>query len=358
MDPVTHGISSWVLSRAGCNRISPRATTILVTAGVLPDLDLLSVFAGPAAYLRFHHTLSHSLLSSLVLAFAIAGAFCLRERHSARGPVSHVGSPPRTPKRQSQKAAQPLSFQQAFALSAIGVAVHILLDVCGTGGVRLLWPFNSRFTSWDLLPPIDPVIQLLLLAGIALPGLMRLVGDEIGERRRGLPPVRGAALALIVVCVYIGFRADLHSRAVNLLLSYNYHGNVPTIAGAFPEGNSPFSWRGVASTQNTIEVAGISLSSGEEFNPANTIANFKPDPSPALSAAQQATVSREFLPVARFPIANIETTDTGYQFTMHDLRFPEDSADPGNLRAVVNLNFENQIVSQELVRAGSWLSWL
>ncbi len=253
---------------------------------------------------------------------------------------------------------EPISLQSALALSASGVALHVLLDVCGTDGVRLLWPFNGHFYSWDLLPFIDPIIQFLLLAGIALPSLVRLVSDEIGERRRARPPIRGAVLALICMAAYIGLRADLHSRAVNLLLSHDYHGNIPTIAGAFPEGNSPFSWRGVASTQNTIEVADLLLAGGEPFKADNTVTNFKPDPSAALSAAQQAKVSREFLVAARFPIANIETTDTGYQFTMHDLRFPEDSADPLNLRAVVNLNFENQVISQALVRQSSWLSWL
>jgi membrane-bound metal-dependent hydrolase YbcI (DUF457 family) len=349
VDPVTHGISSWVISRAGCNRISPRdATAILIVAGVLPDLDLLSIFAGPATYLRIHHTVTHSLLGSLVLAATIAAVFCLLERRKGNDSGA----------RAARRNEAPISFKSALALSAIGVAIHILLDACGTDGVRLLWPFGGHFTSWDLLPPIDPVIQLLLLAGVALPSLVKLISEEIGERRRGSPPIRGAVIALVAVAAYIGLRADLHSRAVNLLLSHDYRGNTPTLAGAFPKGNSPFNWRGVASTQNTIEVADISLVGDESFNAENTTTDFKPEPSPMLDAGQQARVSREFLSVARFPIANIETTDTGYQFTMHDLRFPEDSADPSNLRAVVNLNFENQVVTQSLVRQSSWLSWL
>jgi inner membrane protein len=359
MDPVTHGLSSWLVSRAGANRISPYATTILIVAGLLPDLDMLSLFGGPQAYLRFHHTLTHSLLGALVLALIIGGAFYLLDRRPASGSgrrafneyTAHV-----QPARPAGNAERSISFQSAFILSIIGVSLHVLLDFCGTDGVRMLWPFSGRFYSWDLLPFIDPIIQFLLLAGIALPSLMRLVSDEIGERRRARPPIRGAVIALIFVAAYIGLRADLHSRAVNLLLSHDYHGNVPTIDGAFPQGNSPFSWRGVASTENTIEVADISLAGGEPFNAENTVTNFKPDPSATLSAAQQAKISREFLAAARFPIANIETTDTGYQFTMHDLRFPEDSADPMNLRAVVNLNFENQVVSQALVRQASWLS--
>jgi inner membrane protein len=345
MDPVTHGLSSWLVSRAGGNRISPHATTILVAGGLLPDLDMLSVFAGPQAYLRFHHTLTHSLLGAASLALIIAAAFYLLDRRSR----DNFGAT------RSGRKEEPISFQSAVALSAIGVGVHVLLDICGTDGVRLLWPLSGHFYSWDLLPFIDPIIQFLLLAGIALPSLVRLVSDEIGERRRAKPPIRGAVIALLLVAAYIGLRADLHSRTVNLLLSHDYHGNIPTIAGAFPEGNSPFSWRGVASTQNTIEVADLSLAGGEPFDADNTVTNFKPDPSAALGAAQQAKVSREFLAAARFPIANIETIDTGYEFTMHDLRFPEDSADPLNLRAVIYLNFENQVVSQTLVRQASWL---
>jgi inner membrane protein len=361
MDPVTHGLSSWLVSRAGGNRISPHATTILIVAGLLPDLDMLSFFAGPPAYLRLHHTLTHSLVGGVLLALVIAAAFYLLDRRPGSGSARHAFDEHTAHARTAHPAGnaeQPISFKGALILSLIGVGLHVLLDFCGTDGVRLLWPFSGHFYSWDLLPFIDPIIQFLLLAGIALPALVRLVSDEIGERRRARPPIRGAVIALVFVAAYIGLRADFHSRAVNLLLSHDYHGNVPTIAGAFPEGNSPFSWRGVASTQNTIEVADMSLVGGEPFNAENTVTNFKPDPSATLSAAQQAKVSREFLAVARFPIANIETIDTGYQFTMHDLRFPEDSADPSNLRAVVNLNFENQIVSQAIVRQSSWLSWL
>ena len=337
MDPLTHAAFSWTLSRAGCNRISPRATPVLIVAGLIADLDLCSFFGGPEAYLRWNHALTHSILGATVLTFAVAGIFW------ASG---------------SRADGNAIPFRVALLLSAIGMAGHIVLDICTTDGVRLLWPFRQSSIAWDLLGSIDPWILLILLAGVALPSLVRMVGDEIGARRKGPAPIRGAVIALVLVAAYIAVRADYHDRAVNSLMSHDYHGAVPLLAGAFPEGSLPFDWRGVVSTENTIEVVDVPVGPGGDFNALRAEEQFKPGSSPALTAAQEARVTRLFLAGARFPLATMEHTDTGYTFIARDLRFEEDSRNPANVEVEVTLDFEARATSQKLHWTTSPLPWL
>jgi len=337
MDPLTHAAFSWTLSRAGCNRISARATPVLIAAGLVADLDLFSFLGGPEAYLRWNHALTHSILGAVLLAFVVALLFWMAGR---------------------RPGGKAIPFRQVLVLSAIGMAGHLLLDICGTDGVRLLWPFSQSFIALDLLGPIDPWILFILLAGVALPSLFRMVGDEIGSRRKGPAPVRGAVIALVLVAAYIGVRVDFHGRAVNILVSHDYHGAVPILAGAYPTGSLPFDWRGVVSTENTMEVLDVPVGPGGDFNALLAEEQFKPGASPALAAAQDARITRLFLAGARFPLATMEHTDTGYTFIARDLRFEEDSRNPANVEAVVTLDFEARVTSQTLRWTTSPLPWL
>ncbi len=336
MDPLTHAVTSWALSRAGCNRIAKRATAVLITAALVPDFDLLSIFGGPKTYLRLNHALTHSVLSAAMLVFVVAFIFWAIARKSAK---------------------EPIAFVQALQLAGIGVAAHLLLDVCGIDGVRLLWPFSGHSISWDLLPSLDPWILIILLAGISLPSLFRLVGDEIGARRKGPAPIRGALISLLVMLAYIGVRVDLHERAVGTLMTYDYHGGVALQAGAFPDGSSPLEWRGVVSTENTMEIVEVPFGPAGDFNAGRSVTEFKPGSSAALSEAQNAPAARLFLATARFPLATVEHTDTGYLFIVRDLRFPENSQDPSNMAARVTLDFENRVTSDKLAWTTTPIPW-
>jgi hypothetical protein len=141
------------------------------------------------------------------------------------------------------------------------------------------------------------------------------------------------------------------------LMSHDYHGAVPTLAGAFPTGSLPFDWRGVVSTENTIEVVDVPVGPGGDFNALRAEEQFKPGSSPALAAAQEARVTKLFLVRARFPLATVEHTDTGFNFIARDLRFAEDSRNPANVEAVVTLDFEARVTSQTLRWTTPPLPW-
>ena len=107
-----------------------------------------------------------------------------------------------------------------------------------------------------------------------------------------------------------------------------------------------------------MEVLDVPVGPGGDFNALLAEEQFKPGASPALAAAQDARITRLFLAGARFPLATMEHTDTGYTFIARDLRFEEDSRNPANVEAVVTLDFEARVTSQTLRWTTSPLPWL
>lgn len=170
MDPGTHGLASYTLSRAILPRGSKMAVVAVVLSGTLADLDGLSRFAGPAAYLNLHRTAAHSLLATLLLAALLAGScsFLFLRKPDRHFPMSKL-----------------------FAAAWLAALLHLALDLCQSEGVALFWPFRDARYALDWLASIDLWILAILLAGILLPVLFGLVTEEIGARSK----VRAAVLA-------------------------------------------------------------------------------------------------------------------------------------------------------------------
>jgi membrane-bound metal-dependent hydrolase YbcI (DUF457 family) len=327
MDPVTHGLVAATLDRAGLRAISPSAMLILIVSGMAPDLDLLSYAGGAGTYFHFHYAVLHSILGGAVLAFAIAAFFCV----ASRG-------------RQHQR----LRFARVLLLCFVGASMHVLLDCLGADGVQLFWPFQERWFSLDLLPHIDPWILAVLIACLLLPALLRLVSEEIGERKKKSAVSKSAVAALILVALYIGERAVLHRHAIETLMAHDYHGAAPLDAGAFPDSVSLLVWRGVAATENTIEQIDVPIGSSNEFRPDSSVTIYKPEDSLALDVAQRTRLAQEFLGYARFPLAELQTIPNGVLVTIRDVRFPADSDALENLRAVIELDGELHLRSEEI----------
>jgi inner membrane protein len=309
---------------------------MIVVCGVAPDLDYASYFCSAATFLRFHRTVLHSIAGAALMACAIAGAFCWLDR-----------------KRPRDGSLAPLGFAAAFAACCAGAALHVALDLSCSGGVQLFWPFRAGWFSWDIAPWFDPWILAILIAGLLLPHLFRLINEEIGEQKKG-PVGRGAAIAtLVLLAAYLGARANLHGRAMGLLLSREYHGREPLSAGAFPTALSPWDWRGVISTDNTIEEVDVSLAPGADFDPDESLTHYKPEDSPALEAGQQTAAARRFLGYARFPLASVSRIEDGYRFELRDLRFPASDTSAENMIVRVDFDSSLRAVRQEIRFASS-----
>jgi len=312
---------------------------MMVVAGVAPDLDYASYFAGAGAFLRLHRTLLHSIPAAALLSCAVAGAFLLLANKKRA--------------KDSLKQAAPLTFATALTACAVAAAGHILLDLASGEGMQLLWPFRVHWTAGGLVANFDPWVLVLLLAGLLIPQLFRLVGDEIGARKKGVQSAGAAIFTLLLLAVYFGSRADLHSRATGLLLSSEYHGREPLAAGAFPSSVNPLDWRGVVATDNTVEEVDVPLGPRADFRPDASLTRYKPQESPALDAAEKTSAAQSFLKYAEFPLASVSRHEDGYRFELRDARFPDSDASPANIVVRVDLNGSYHVTRQEFRYANS-----
>jgi membrane-bound metal-dependent hydrolase YbcI (DUF457 family) len=334
MELLTFLLMSVALARVAGARLPRFGMAMLVASGIAADLDFVSYFFGPSAFLRFHRTVLHSLAGSLVMCCVIAAAFCLLDRTGKKD--------------NSESGLARLTFGVALVVCVAGAAAHIVLDLAGGIGARLWWPFHDGWQSLDLLPNFDVWILLLLGCGLALPYLGRLVSQEIGERRTAAPGRTAAIITLVVIVLYIGGRGILHSRAMDLLRSRDYHGQPPQNAGAFASSSDPFAWRGLVSTPVAIEELNVSMLPGAGFDPDRAISHYKPDQSAAIGAAQNTGDGEEFLNYARFPLAATEPLDTGFEVTLRDLRFPARDTSIEDVMLDVRLDANSQIIQQQL----------
>lgn len=144
MNPIVHGELSWLAAQ----RLAARRDRLIVTlAGLSPDVDGLSILGGEEAYARYHHVLTHGLLSALVCA-GLCAAFAVNRRAVA-------------------------------LLAFFAFHLHLLCDFVGSGpgwGLFYLWPLRTDewlwSGQWNLASWQNSVIGLavtLLVLGCAVP---------------------------------------------------------------------------------------------------------------------------------------------------------------------------------------------
>jgi membrane-bound metal-dependent hydrolase YbcI (DUF457 family) len=334
VEPVTHALTSLAIARTAQKRLPRFGTAMIVAAGVAADLDFASYVGGPAAFLRFHRTVLHSLLGSAVMACTIAWIFLVAAKRIPQKPASPSMSLPS------------LKFSTAIVFCSIGAAGHLLLDVASGVGVQLLWPFHSGWFAWDLLTNLDPLILVGSIAGLLLPLLFRLISDEIGDRRKKPTGVAAAIVTLFLLFAYIGARNIFRVQTTDLLLSREFHNREALSGASFPYSTTPFEWRGIVTTDNTVELVDVPIGDEKDFDPDRSVTRYKPDGSLALEKVQSTAAAEQFLKYARFPIANAARIEEGYRIEIHDLRFAPDDTSLDNIFIRVDLDSSLRITSQ------------
>lgn len=273
-----------MLARAGLDRYTPRAVWILVLAANAPDIDVVSAFGGSLNYLHYHRHLTHSLAALPVLPLVCV----LAVRLVSRKPVNWWG---------------------AYGIALVGVASHLLLDLTNVYGVRLLLPFSARWFRLDITAVIDFWIWGALLVALFAPMLSRLVNSEIGAAgpERGGGARRGFAIfALSFLVVYDGARYVAHARALETLDSRIYSGSAPLRVAALPTEN-PLRWTGLVETFDGFSFEDVDLLG--EFDPTTGRMFYRPEPSPALEAAERDPVFQQYLRFAQFPYWQLTPAD-------------------------------------------------
>jgi membrane-bound metal-dependent hydrolase YbcI (DUF457 family) len=327
MDLLTHALASYTLKRAAFPRVPRLVTLAILLAGTLADLDLLSAYISPSAFLTWYRTYTHSLLFAFLLAPLVTLPFFLRNRRSPENKIL------------------PLTILKPALAAAI---LHLLMDTCQSAGVELLWPFSTRRFALDWIAHLDLWIIAILLAGILLPMLSGLVTEEIGAKSKGPRGRIGASLALATLLLYAVARFTFHGSAVATLESQKYRGERPRRVAAFPESGSPFRWHGIIETDSALHDIEVSVGPAAGFDAESAVATYKPESSPALDAARNSAVARRFLSSARFPKASVEKTLEGFHVLLRDFPFTREATSGPHVQAIIDTDPSGKILSQKL----------
>ena len=326
MDPLTHGLASFAVTRAVLPKASRTTLVAAIFAGVAADVDQLSVYAGPGAYLEWHRTAAHSLVGVLVIVAVALGVAFLAGRGNSKAD----------------------SLPAVLLAVFLACALHLGMDLTQNESVQLLWPFGTQRYSANWVAHFDLWILLMLLAGTLLPQLLALVTEEIGAKSKGPRGRVGAMIALLAVFVYVGGRVVLHGDAVAMMEARTYRGELPRHVAAFAESDSPLHWRGLVETERAFHDLDLNVGPGSSFSPDAGVVSYKPESSAPLDAARQTESVRRFLQAAKFPRASVEKTSGGYQVQLRDLSQSAEMRAGRAVIAVVQTDSNGKILDDEL----------
>ena len=190
--------------------ISKEARRLFLATGVIasnfPDLDILytGVSPPPLGYLLHHRGHTHTVVGLIAQALLIA-LVCFAP--PLRRAIRAAGSP------------------RFWALVAVSLAGHLVLDSWNTYGVHPFWPLDSRWYYGDAIFIFEPWLWLFLGVAAAFNARRR------GFGRARFPPRRGRRVRLS--------RARCSSRACSAWPALRAAG--PALCSA-PSARSSRSW--------------------------------------------------------------------------------------------------------------------
>jgi membrane-bound metal-dependent hydrolase YbcI (DUF457 family) len=326
---------AWILARGFFSRRGRDVTVGMILAGTLADVDGISAWFGPRAYLIWHRTYTHSLVGTLLV--VIIGTFVALRLDG---------------KKTDDKAESSRDWNSTGGIvfaTAVAAIAHLLMELCQSEGVTLLWPLTSRRFAADLLPGIDPWILALLILGMLVPELFRLVSTEIGEKSKIPRGRNGARVAAALLIIYVGARYLLHTSAMAELDAHAYKTESPRKVGAFADALSIFNWHGVVETQSMMCTVEAVVGPGRPFDPESAYCQHKPEESTALELAQKTEAAQEFLRVARFPKATVEKNQDGYEILIRGVQNEGESELRQRVAARILLNDMPRVIEDELI---------
>lgn len=229
MDTLTHALSGALAARlTAARRDSPPAIPLWqryavgMAAAAFPDIDFVILFVSPLQYLMHHRGVTHSLLLlplwAVLLAWLAARIF--RNR---------------------------LGFRPYLAISAIGIALHILGDLITSFGTMVFAPLSDLRVAWNLTFIIDLWASGIIVAGLAA---------SLAWRRSRIP----AVLAGAVLAAYVGFQWFERNEAVRLGEEFaQAQGWKGARVTALPRPVSPLNWTIVIAQQGEYRYAHVNL---------------------------------------------------------------------------------------------------
>jgi membrane-bound metal-dependent hydrolase YbcI (DUF457 family) len=397
MDPVTHGIAGALIGKAFFSKqrssdpaieFKTRVAIFAATLGaVFPDVDVFAdAFShGPLSIARYHRGFTHSFVGLPIFAAALAWltrAFCSWYA-----------------KRRGHPQWKPSSFGFLFAIYAVGIASHIILDGFTSFGTRMLNPFSKDRVAWDFLFIIDFVFTALLLvpqltawvlqrhqaaksramtmwifmtilalaawalargAEFPFPLLAVVIASVIFAMLFFLPIRQGimsraqcCRAGFYIACVYVSACGLAHHAALERVRAFasSHHLAVEKM-GAMPVPPSLFDWNGLVLTREGVYQSTFSLRNG-----ARPEFRFWADSPQNRYTQEAATLEpvQTYLWYARFPVTNLTVIDGKYVVWYADLRFFTGAEHPMPFSFYVSLDSEGKMLDYGWLERGPFL---
>lgn len=174
MDPVTHTLSGFVISRI-ITKSRIILAVILVTS-LIPDIDIFLRFFSKELFLIHHRGITHGI--GALFLFPLLPAIIFRKK---------------------------TGFIKTYAVSFLAYGVHLFFDLTNQYGTKILSPFDWSSYTLSLTFIIDPYVLLPFLITTVL--ILTLKKHE-----KFL-----CILSIVFVVLYIGTKAYLKTEATNFL---------------------------------------------------------------------------------------------------------------------------------------------
>lgn len=205
MDNLTHSFAGALLAQMGLKKLSGRATSTLVIAANIPDIDAVASLLGTQS-LAIRRGITHGPIALLLLPLLLTGLVLAWNRWR---PVD-----------------QPVRAGPLLLCAYVGTFSHPALDWLNSYGVRLLEPFSSTWYAGDTLFIIDVWIWAAL------------VGCWLWSRRRekrGGDWQRPAWIGFAAIGLYITANGLITGRAeASTTAVLEQRGRQPTLVVANP----------------------------------------------------------------------------------------------------------------------------
>ena len=345
MENFAHTLLGLSLAKAGLEHATPLATTALVVASNLPDVDVLMRVGGDtSAYLEYHRGFTHSFVGLALLALIITVVLTLIDRRF------------RLRRDHRRRPMRPL---RLFWIAYLGGLGHTFMDFTNNYGVRPLLPFSPRWFYGDIIFVVDPWVWLILgstvvwltttnsgraffwlVIGITLSLFMSLAPHRLMKGLPTLPTIAyviwfsGMGLIIVGALLGLGRKGERLARYSLLILAMYYGGmwmahqsalkqaaNPPPAESvrqlaAWPTPANSVLWQAAAASDDAAFMRTLQLITheGEWRKQPALDAKF-------VEALRQSRDGRVFLDFARFYSASVDESSSGYIITLRDLRF-------------------------------------
>jgi inner membrane protein len=278
MDNLCHSLVGMALSRAGLNKRTALATSTLVIANNLPDIDV-GVFATSTLAMSFRRGWTHGVLAQVTLPIALTGAMLIYDRY-----------------RKKTSPEDRADAKQILLLSYVGVLLHVFMDWTNSYGVRLLMPFSDRWFYGDALYIVDPWLYLTL-------GLGWWLGRKHTRAARTC-----VALAAIYVLAMVGSNVLARREVASGLLRAGRPADTRFMVT--PVVVNPFRREVVIDVGDRYEKGNLWFDPLPHFRPAGFGIEKGLD-DPEVQSALATPLARAFLRWSRFPFVQVNPSERG-----------------------------------------------